>query len=75
MKLNFLNGYKSIIGAALAIVAGVLQGLGVITPELTGTILVVAGGIFGTGIAGKMEKIKNALAETVILPSKSDDDS
>jgi hypothetical protein len=63
--MNFLDGYKSYIGAALGVIVGVLAGLGIIDQEMAGVGLTIATGIFGAGMAGKAQKIANALSETL----------
>lgn len=63
--MKFLDGYKSYIGAGLGVVVGILQGLGFLSPELATTGYTVATGIFGAGMAGKMQKVGDALAEAV----------
>ncbi len=71
--LKFLDGKKSYIGAALGIIAGILQGLGIIDASLAGTLLTAACGIFGAGMAGKAQKIANALAETIATDEEATD--
>jgi hypothetical protein len=65
MGLAFLDGYKSYIGAALGILTGLLQGLGFIDDTLANTGYTVATAIFGAGMAGKAQKIADALKDSL----------
>jgi len=62
---DFLNGWKSIIGASLAVVAGFLQGFDVVGPEVLNPVWGLSIGFFGVGIAGKGQKIADALAQQI----------
>jgi hypothetical protein len=63
MKLNFIDGYKSYLGAAIGLCSGLGQLLGYLDPETAGTLYVIASAVFGAGIAGKAEKLANAFRD------------
>jgi len=62
---QFLDGYKSYLGAALAVVVGALQGFGVIDGEALVPAWSIVAGLFGAGVAGKMQKIADGLSSTI----------
>ncbi len=60
--MEFLNGWKSYIGAGLGLLVGVGQLIGFIPPEVAEKLYAIATAIFGVGMAGKAQKLSDAFS-------------
>lgn len=63
--MEFLNGYKSYLGAGLGILVGIGQLLGYVDAEVSVKLYAIATAIFGIGFAGKVQKLADALTGAV----------
>lgn len=60
MTMQFLDGYKSLIGVGLGVLVAVLGFFGLVSEAQVAIGETIAIAIFGVGVAGKLEKGKTA---------------